>query len=706
MKNFLRFLFIILFLIAGIFVIFHPAKTETNILNAVFSNSQKDKIVVDLSGRYSSIINVMVEGEDVEKVGEISEKFSQKINQNFFTKKDINVQKFLEKYKKYQNNLLSVKNINLLEKEQYEEVASESLEALYNPLGFSLVPLEEDPFMLFTDYVKSLSTNSNGDFSLINYNDKYYSITTLEINHDNALSPSVANKEIKNLIKIQKELSSKDAKIYLTGSPVHSYYASSRSMFEINLICFFSVLFLLALFKYYFTNIKLVIPAIITLGFGMLCGYIIASIFFKSIHVLTFVFSTTLIGICIDYTLHYFIEKDINKIFKSLTVSMFTTVSAFAVLMLSGVELLKQISVFTMTGLFSVYCIVNLFYPLLKFDVDSKNINFEMPQKMRKILIFIVAIFAFCGLFFVKFNDDIRAMYVPSKNLLKAEKLFKEVTGSGEKTTFAVVKGNDLQTLLENEERLTHNLNDSEFQAMSKYIPSKKQQKENQILRKNLYKNSLKNYATFLSQNQVENLLNSKISEDYLSVDENDILSEFLLDKNTSLVVLYDIKNPEIVEKNGADYIDIQKNISDRIQKCRNNCLVMLLPILAVLLIILSCIYKFKTAVKILTPSLLASTFSVGILSLCGVEINLFHVLAIFLIIGFGLDYSVFRASGLKGSKDAVFFSCLTTIFSFLLLAFTGFKLISSLGIILTIGLAISYLTSLVFEYKNEEKFS
>ena len=263
-----------------------------------------------------------------------------------------------------------------------------------------------------------------------------------------------------------------------------------------------------------------------------------------------------------------------------------------------------------------------------------------------------------------------------------------------------------MQTLLENEEKLTHNLNDCEFQAMSKYIPSKKQQKENQILRKKLYKNSLKNYATFLSQNQIEKLLNSKISEDYLSVDENDILSEFLLDKNTSFVVLYDIKNPEIVKQNGADYIDVQKNISDRIQKCRNNCLVMLLPILAVLLIILSCIYKFKTAVKILTPSLLASTFSVGILSLCGVEINLFHILAIFLIIGFGLDYSVFRASGLNGSKDAVFLSCLTTIFSFLLLSFTGFKLISSLGIILTIGLAISYLTSLVFEYKNEEKFS
>ena len=127
--------------------------------------------------------------------------------------------------------------------------------------------------------------------------------------------------------------------------------------------------------------------------------------------------------------------------------------------------------------------------------------------------------------------------------------------------------------------------------------------------------------------------------------------------------------------------------------------MVTILPIFILLFVLLSFIYKPKKTIKIITPSILASLFSISLLSILGISINLFHVLAIFLIIGFGLDYSVFRASGLQGAKDAVLLSSLTTVFSFILLSLTSFKLISSLGFILSIGLSISYLTSLLFDY-------
>lgn len=701
-KNLFRVLFVLFFLIAGVFVIIHPAKTETNILNAVFSNDSGDKTIVKLSGRYSSKINVIAESDDADKSSQAIEKFYEMTNKSVFKQKELNVNKMLDNYKKYQYNLLSSKNIKRLENNYYEAVTAESLENLYNPLGIMLLPLDDDPFMLFTDYIKSLSSGT-GDYSSINYNDKYYSIITIEINPDLALSPTKINGEIKKLTQQQNKLSVDGVKIYLTGTPIHSYYASSRSMLEINLICILSVIFLLGLFKYYFSDLRLLIPTLTSIGLGMLLGYIVCTLIFPSIHVLTFVFSTTLIGICIDYSLHYFIEKDLSKIFKSLTVSMLTTVSAFAVLLFSGVELLKQIAVFTMTGLFSVYLMVVLFYPLLKIKTEERTINFSLSDKAKKILLYSVIAVAFCGLFFIRFNDDIKDMYVPSKKLAGAEKLFKNVTGNNSKITFAVVNGDTFQELLENEEKLTNEIKFTKFQALSKYLPSHKQQARNRELRKNLYTNELKNYSVFLTPAQVSKLLNETYPEDYLDFDiENSVFSEFLLDKNTSLVILYDIKEPQTIIDNGYKYIDVQKTISERIKTCRKNCLTMIIPVFAILFILLSAIYKPKNTLKILTPSLLASTFSIGILSLFKVEINLFHVLAIFLIIGFGLDYSVFKAGGIKGSKDAVLLSCLTTIFSFLLLALTNFKLISSLGLILSIGLSVSYLTSLIFEYNKE----
>ena len=295
-------------------------------------------------------------------------------------------------------------------------------------------------------------------------------------------------------------------------------------------------------------------------------------------------------------------------------------------------------------------------------------------------------------------------MYVPSKKLAGAEKLYKEVTDNNSKITFAIVRGNNLQDILEKEEALIKEVNFTKIQALSKYLPSHKQQAKNRELRKNLYNHSLKNYATFLSSEQVNKLLKEEYPADYLDMDKNSIFSEFLIDKNTSLVMLYDIKDPQVIIDNGYEYIDVQQSISDRIKNCRINCLVMLLPVFVILFILLSVIYKPKNTLKILTPSILATTFSIGVLSIFNVEINLFHVLAIFLIIGFGLDYSVFKAGGIKGSKDAVLLSCLTTVFSFLLLALTNFKLISSLGLILSIGLSVSYLTSLIFEYENKEQ--
>ena len=83
-------------------------------------------------------------------------------------------------------------------------------------------------------------------------------------------------------------------------------------------------------------------------------------------------------------------------------------------------------------------------------------------------------------------------------------------------------------------------------------------------------------------------------------------------------------------------------------------------------------------------------------------NVNLFHCLSAFLIIGFGLDYSIFRFCNMEKSNDGVFISCITTVFSFLLLSFTGFKLISSIGITLATGLTCSYLLSCIFIENND----
>lgn len=687
-------------------IIFHRPKTETNILKAIFSNNEK--VIVDLSTKFSAKINVIVESDSAETAETTAKNYYGQIDQTKMKTSDADIKGIIENYERHHYGLLSTKSERLLRKKNYEQIEHNALELLYNPIMQPIGSIDDDPFLLLTDYVMSLSTTHDiSNFTPIQLNDKYYSLIMLNVDGDTALSPSIMNEEVKRLVILQKELSTKDVKIYLTGTPVHSYYASTKSAGEINLICILSSLFIIGLIYFYFRSLKPLLPIAVTIGAGIWAGFLVTSLIFPTVHILTFVFSTTLIGICVDYTLHFFVshEKDtscdevIKEIFKSLSVSLLTTASAFVVMLFSNFILLKQIAVFTVTGLATVYLFVILFYPLFCTNIyNPAHIkHFSIPEKFNKPILIAAGIIIAVGLFRIHFDDNIKNMYVPPKHLLNAEKLQSELIKSNEMMSIFVIEGKNLQELLEKEESITYELSKDniEFQSLSKYLPSLKRQKSVQNLKKELYLKRLNDYAVFLPSDKRREVIDEALTPYPLNynIKFEALKNNFLINENTSIVAAFGYEGGEI---NGSRVINFQKDISSQIKKCRIICLSLLLPIFAILYLLLAKIYDFKSAGKIVLPSILAGGVSLGLLGIFNQPVNLFHIIAVFLIIGFGLDYSVFRFGGAKKSADAVLISCLTSVFSFTLLALTGFKLISSLGIILAIGLLFSYIFSLV----------
>ena len=763
-----RILFVLILVTLGVLVLFRPAHTETNILKAIFS-STNDNLLVDLSSRFSAKINVIVESDDSEKAEEISKTFYSKIDKTKMQSSDANITEIIEDYEKYHNNLLSNQTRKYLINKQYNKVEENAYEALYNPVIPPIGSIEDDPFLLLTDFVMNLNGNSQtpANFTPIQLNDKYYCLIMLDVDKELALSPTVLNKEVKNLVDLQKELTKGGVKVYLSGAPVHSYFASSHSIFEINLICILSTLFIIGLVFWYFGSLLPLIPIGISIGLGIYAGYCVTALLFKDIHILTFVFSTTLIGVCVDYSLHYFVAiKDgktghevIKDIFKSLTVSLITTVSAFLILLFADFVLLRQISVFTITGLVTVYGIVVLGYPIWlnrrvgktqcphKTGLDAKmqrgleaksvteaakqlgsevaklvgqalpdNNLSETDHASKPLCIFasksrltaqllscLATILLIIGLFHTHFDDNIKNMYTPPKTLLNAEKLFAEVTGTNGDTSIFVINGNNLEEILQKEEKIADKLNGTEYQALSKYVPSEKRQKSNQILRKELYKAKLNDFAIFLPAQKRSQLISQNYGNNFLNAN-NDfefMKKNFLVDQNTSIMVVSGYNGEKI---DGIRIINFQKDISAQIRHCRRVCLGLLAPIFGLLYLLLAKIYDKKSGLKILLPSICSVAFVFGVLGLFGCLINLFHLLAIFLIIGFGLDYSVFRFTNPEKAGDSVFLSCITTVFSFALLAFAGFKLISSLGTVLALGLLSSYIFSLKLIKKDIKK--
>lgn len=716
----LRIVYIAAILFLLVFCLFHPKHTQTNILKAILSNSEHDELLVDLSQKYSGKFSITIGAKDPENIEKAKKELYDIVSQDHF-KKDISqnadIREVLNTYKFYAANLLSLRTVSLIKHYDYELVKMEAMERLYSPMSVNFLPIEEDPFLLFSDYLQSLGSGENT--GLIERDGVFYEIINLRIKDEIALSPSLLNKEIKKVVsakqKIEKDIP--DTTIYLSGAPVHTYYASSKSMVEINIICCLSMLFIILLCKLYFKTFRLLIPIVLSLSTGILTGYLLTCALFDSIHILTFVFSTTLIGICVDYSFHFFAHNNnLLSVFKSLTTSMLTTVCAFLILLFSKIILLQQIAVFTATGLFCVYLFVVLFYPAIceKISLEVSDrmqlpeiFSYSPDKKTKKIIIAVLAVFSLLGIFQIKFNDDIKDMYKPSKALSAAEKLYAELSQNASDITFFVIKGKDFQNLLENEEKITHYLPVDKFYALSKFVPSKKQQRENLELRKKLYERELNNYATFLSVQNRTRLLKTSPRMGYLTLNKLPMpaLRDFLADENTSVIILKNNAADEktikslISQNPDAVYVDLKHDISNKVSACRRACLSLILPVIILLFTGLSIIFKPKNAVKILMPSVLGCMFTLGVLGFFHQGVSLFHILAMFLITGFSIDYSVFRFNGAKNStasNAAVLISCATSVFSFLLLSMTSFKLISSLGLVLTLGLVSSYILSLL----------
>ena len=135
-------------------------------------------------------------------------------------------------YNSSKTNFISEKSRKLLLNKRYDDIFKQSREFLYNPTSIIVSEPKDDPFMLFSDFISNLMQKEvryNADFG-----GKGYAVLNLQ---------NVKNKsDIKKLFDLQKKYSAEGKKVYLTGSPVHSFYTSERSANEINVIALLSAI--------------------------------------------------------------------------------------------------------------------------------------------------------------------------------------------------------------------------------------------------------------------------------------------------------------------------------------------------------------------------------------------------------------------------------------------------------------------------------
>jgi predicted exporter len=99
---------------------------------------------------------------------------------------------------------------------------------------------------------------------------------------------------------------------------------------------------------------------------------------------------------------------------------------------------------------------------------------------------------------------------------------------------------------------------------------------------------------------------------------------------------------------------------------------------------------------------LLALSTSLGLLHLLGESLTLFHIIALMLVLGIGMDYSLFfnrrEVSGWERyyTLQALFICALSTAIVFSLLGFSSIPVLHAIGQTVTIGVVASFVLTLL----------
>jgi predicted exporter len=172
--------------------------------------------------------------------------------------------------------------------------------------------------------------------------------------------------------------------------------------------------------------------------------------------------------------------------------------------------------------------------------------------------------------------------------------------------------------------------------------------------------------------------------------------------EQVSLIMLGREHDPEVLaplfeEMSGVEYVNQVERISDLFTLYREETEGFVALAYGVIFIFLLWKYRIRRALQILTPPALATLLTFAILSLSGQNLNFFNIVSSLLILGIGVDYTIFFAESQHAAEEtalAILLSAITTLLSFGLLFLSQTPALASVGLTITLGIGFTMLFS------------
>lgn len=518
------------------------------------------------------------------------------------------------------------------------------------------------------------------------------------------------------------------------GTLFYSDYASQQAKHDISTLGLATVIGVLLLVGLVFRSLLPLACCALSVAVGALAGTVACLLLFGELHLMTLVMSISIVGISADYTLYYLTERlihgrqnspiaSLRKVLPALLSALATTVAAYLIMMLAPFPGLRQLAVFAATGLIAACLTVICWYPLLVRRLPVRPIPalpalrawlsaWQHRKSVRYGIPLAMILFIISGLMQLRVSDNIAELQSLPEDIHRQEQQITRLSGQESDQKWFVVTGDSEQQTLQRMERLAPALAEAQTKGwLSQYrllpLASLERQNQDRLLLTQAAPTVIARLREIGVDPITPDLNAMPVTPDtwlHSVVSEGWRLLWLSLPGGQSAVLIpvsgvthsQDLQHLAQTQP-GVGWVDRKMDFDQLFASYRHKLAALLLASLA--LVALSFVVRqgWRQGLLSFVPTGLSLGAGLSALAWSGQVLNLFSMMALVLVMGIGINYSLFFANP-RGTPTtsmlAVTLAVMTTSLTLGMLVFSHTQAISSFGIVLCSGIFTAYILS------------
>jgi len=625
-----------------------------------------------------------------------------------------------------------------------EEFVQRRLQRLYSPFeGAGIVPIELDWFGLADLAQRRLPQPGNIhprlDGRLIAEQGGQRWAVIHAQTHGDAFDDRLPMLVADQVSDARRRVEAHQGELLAAGGLLHAAYGQRQAREEASLIGSISLVATLALLHMLFRTPRVLLVAL-PVVVGALSGAAACIALFGQIHVLTLVLGASLVGVSIDFPLHYLSKswtlqpwhsyRALRLTLPGLALALTTNVIGYLAMAFTPFPALSQVAVFSAAGLLGAFaCATCLLPSLLSAPLQPwaaplgwarhglKLRNALLRRLPTPWLLAGFALFCIAGVSQVSFKDDLRQWVSRAPVLQQQAERIGEITGFEPTSQYFLVRAANPDELLARQEELGARLDalvaEQElhgYLALSQLIAPASAQESLHLMLPHLLEASQPLLELGVTPEMLETEMTGLLAQPVTSLE--DVLAGPLAEpwrplwlgiqsdgSVAGLVSLQGLSDSAALQGLTADIAGV--SLIDRLAELNRlfadtQAQAALLKMLAATLIFaLLCLpFGWRGALRCLAVPLLAAFGSLACLGWLGQPLTLFGLFGLLLVTAIGVDYAILmreRVGGAAVSLVGTLLAAVTTWLSFGLLALSSTPAVSNFGLAVGLGLVFAF---------------